>query len=50
VTSGADGINRAMDEQPDMIIVSSIVSQEYNMVQAIRFERGLENVLFLLFQ
>ncbi len=50
VTSGADGINRAMDEQPDMIIVSSIVSQEYNMVQAIRFEKGLENVLFLLFQ
>jgi hypothetical protein len=33
-----------------MIIVNALLSQKHDMVQAIRFERGLENVLFLLVQ
>jgi DNA-binding response OmpR family regulator len=50
VTSGAEGINMATTDHPDMIIVNALLSEQLNLVQAIRFEKGLENVLFLLFQ
>ena len=50
VTSGKEGINMAATSHPDMIIVNALLSEQHNLVQAIRFEKGLENVLFLLFQ
>ncbi len=50
VTSGKEGITMAAAGQPDMIIVNALLSQQLNLVQTIRFEKGLENVLFLLFQ
>jgi K+-sensing histidine kinase KdpD/DNA-binding response OmpR family regulator len=50
VTNGAEGINMATTDHPDMIIVNALLSEQLNLVQAIRFEKGLENVLFLLFQ
>ena len=50
VTSGDEGIRSAVADHPDMIIVDAALSEEHQMVQTIRFEKGLENVFFLLFQ
>lgn len=50
VTGGDEGIRAAIEAHPDMIIVNAALSEEHQMVQTIRFEKGLENVFFLLFQ
>ncbi len=46
--SGSECIQKALSEKPDMIIVDSVLSQQYNLVKTLRFEKGLENVLFVL--
>ncbi len=43
-----DCIEKAISHQPDMIIVDSMLSQEHNLVKTLRFEKGLENVFFVL--
>ncbi|WP_230967809.1 response regulator [Nostoc sp. WHI] len=43
-----EGINKARSAKPDMIIIDSIFSQEADMVKALRFEKGLENVFFII--
>ncbi|MCS6814832.1 MAG: PAS domain S-box protein, partial [Cyanobacteria bacterium] len=43
-----DCIEKAISHQPDMIIVDSVLSQEHNLVRTLRFEKGLENVFFVL--
>jgi signal transduction histidine kinase/DNA-binding response OmpR family regulator len=50
VSTGKEGIAAALSDHPDMIIVNAFLSKKHDMVQAIRFEKGLENVLFLLVQ
>ena len=50
VTSGDEGIRSAIDTHPDMIIANTALSEEHRIVQTIRFEKGMENVFFLLFQ
>lgn len=50
VTDGVAGIEAASAAQPDMIIVDALLSEKLDIVQTIRFEKGLENVLFLLVQ
>ncbi|MCL6752244.1 PAS domain S-box protein [Nostoc sp. CCCryo 231-06] len=43
-----EGINKARSAKPDMIIIDSILSQEADMVKALRFEKDLENVFFII--
>jgi signal transduction histidine kinase/CheY-like chemotaxis protein/tetratricopeptide (TPR) repeat protein len=50
VTNGPAGIDAAIAAHPDMIIVDALLSEQLDIVKAIRFEKGLENVLFLLVQ
>lgn len=45
---GRQCINKAKEEKPDMIIIDSILSERHNVVKTLRFEKELENVLFLL--
>ncbi|HBL59473.1 MAG TPA: hypothetical protein DDZ80_13435 [Cyanobacteria bacterium UBA8803] len=46
--NGEDFQKKAIAVKPDMIIANAIFSQEPNLVQTLRFEKGLENVFFLL--
>jgi PAS domain S-box-containing protein len=46
--SGSECIQKALAEKPDMIIVDSVMSQQHDLVKTLRFEKGLENVLFVL--
>ncbi|MFN6518149.1 MAG: PAS domain S-box protein [Nostoc sp. CreGUA01] len=41
-------INKALSAKPDMIIIDSMFSQEADLVKALRFEKGLENVFFIM--
>lgn len=41
-------MNKARSAKPDMIIIDSIFSQEADMVKALRFEKELENVFFIM--
>ena len=45
-----DLIERAVALQPDIIMLNSVYSSRAGAVQMLRFERGLENVLFLVYQ
>lgn len=47
-SNGPECIEKALSINPDMIIVDSGFSQQHNLVKTLRFENGLENVLFLL--
>jgi len=43
-------VERAKALQPDIIMLNSVSSTKPDMVQMLRFEKGLENVLFLVYQ
>jgi len=45
-----DFVERAKALQPDIIMLNSVSSTKPDMVQMLRFEKGLENVLFLVYQ
>jgi len=47
--SGEEAIEKALRARPDMIILNAVLPQQREIVKALRFERGLEHVLFLLF-
>ena len=49
-SNGAEMIKKAIDEKPDMIIMNSVLSEHVKAVKSLRFEKGLENVFFILFQ
>ena len=49
-SNGNELVEKAIAAQPDIIILNSIYSGKQEMVQALRFEKGLENVLFLMYQ
>lgn len=48
--SGADGVEKAVADRPDMVIVRSLLSEKHNLVKTLRFEKGMENLVFLLFE
>lgn len=48
--TGAEGIERAVADKPDMVIVRSLLSEKHNLVKTLRFEKGMENLFFLLFE
>jgi CheY-like chemotaxis protein len=43
-------LEKAVANQPDIIIINSLLSAKQDIVKTIRFEKGLENVLFLVYQ
>jgi len=47
---GEDLLARAIELQPDIIMLSSVSSARAGAVQMLRFEKGMENVLFLVYQ
>jgi signal transduction histidine kinase/CheY-like chemotaxis protein len=47
---GDDLLDRAMATKPDIIMLNSVSSARSDAVQMLRFERGMENVLFLVYQ
>ena len=49
-SDGTALVQTAIATQPDIIILNSVQSGKNEMVQALRFEKGLENVLFLMYQ
>ncbi|MBO0348125.1 AAA family ATPase [Phormidium pseudopriestleyi FRX01] len=46
--TGQECIEKAMAIRPDMIVLNSVLSEHHEIVKTLRFEKGLENVLFLL--
>jgi signal transduction histidine kinase/CheY-like chemotaxis protein len=49
-SDGKELIEKAISTQPDIIILNSVLSDKNEIVQSLRFEKGLENVLFLIYQ
>ena len=48
-SNGSELVSRAVLSKPDIIILNSILSSD-EAVRALRFEKGMENVLFLIYQ
>ena len=48
-SNGAELLSRAVLSKPDIIILNSVLSND-EAVRALRFEKGMENVLFLIYQ
>ena len=49
-SNGKELVEKAISSQPDIIILNSIHSDKQEIIQTLRFEKGLENVLFLIYQ
>ncbi len=49
-SDGKELVEKAIATQPDIIILNSILSGNQEIVKTLRFEKGLENVLFLIYQ
>jgi GAF domain-containing protein/CheY-like chemotaxis protein len=49
-SNGKELVEKAIANQPDIIILNSLLSDKHEIVQSLRFEKGLENVLFLIYQ
>jgi signal transduction histidine kinase/CheY-like chemotaxis protein len=49
-SNGAELMASAVTAQPDIIILNSLLSGHQEAVRSLRFEKGLENVLFLIYQ
>ncbi|NJR37597.1 MAG: response regulator [Leptolyngbyaceae cyanobacterium CSU_1_4] len=48
--TGSEGIEKALSIRPDMIIINAEVSEQHNIVQTLRFDNGLKNVIFVVVQ
>jgi signal transduction histidine kinase/DNA-binding response OmpR family regulator/ligand-binding sensor domain-containing protein len=48
-SNGEELVSKAMAAQPDIIVLSSVLSSSEG-VRALRFEKGMEDVLFLIYQ
>ena len=49
-SDGKELVEKAIATQPDIIILNSDLSAKQEIVQTLRFEKGLENVLFFIYQ
>ena len=49
-SDGKELLQQAVATQPDIIILNSVQGDKQEMMQTLRYEKGLENVLFLLYQ
>jgi CheY-like chemotaxis protein len=48
-SNGAELVDKALTAKPDIIVLNSLLSG-HDTVRSLRFEKGLENVLFLIYQ
>jgi DNA-binding response OmpR family regulator len=48
--NSVEGIEKAITDKPNIVIVNSVLSKQNNLVQTLRAERGLENTFFMLFE
>jgi DNA-binding response OmpR family regulator len=48
--TGSEGIEKALSIKPDMVIINADVSEQHHMVQTLRFDNGLENIVFIVIQ
>ena len=48
-SNGTELVSKAVSCKPDIIILNSLLSSDQG-VRSLRFEKGLENVLFLIYQ
>jgi signal transduction histidine kinase/CheY-like chemotaxis protein len=48
-SNGSELVSRAVLSKPDIIILNSLLSSD-EAVRSLRFEKGMENVLFLIYQ
>ena len=48
-SNGSELVEKAVANKPDIIIINSLLSTKEDIVQSLRFEKGLENVLFLVY-
>jgi signal transduction histidine kinase/DNA-binding response OmpR family regulator len=46
--NGRDVWEKAISAKPDMIIANAEFSERHNIIKTLRFEKGLENIFFLL--
>ncbi len=49
-SDGKELVAKALDTQPDIIILNSLISEKTDLSQSLRMEKGMENVLFLVYQ
>ncbi|HUX84101.1 MAG TPA: response regulator [Chitinophagaceae bacterium] len=49
-SDGNSLLEKAREMQPDIIILNSVISGKNEMVKTLRFEKGMEKVLFLIYQ
>jgi signal transduction histidine kinase/CheY-like chemotaxis protein len=49
-SNGAELMAAAVSAKPDIIILNSLLSGRQEAIRSLRFEKGLENVLFLIYQ
>ncbi len=49
-SDGKELVQKALANQPDIVIINSVLSANQDMVKSLRFEKGMENVLFLVYQ
>lgn len=49
-SDGTELLEKAIATQPDIIILNSVQTGKNEIVQTLRFEKGLENVVFLMYQ
>jgi len=49
-SDGKELVKNAIDTKPDIIILNSVLSGNQEIVKTLRFEKGLENVLFFIYQ
>ena len=48
--NGTELMKKAISEKPDIIILNSMLSGKQELVKTLRFEKGLEDVLLLVYQ
>ena len=46
--NGPECLDKARAQRPDMIIVDALISNRHDIVKTLKFEKGLENIMFLL--
>ncbi len=49
-SNGNELLQKAIASKPDIIILNSVLSKDQELIKTIRFEKGLENVLFMMYQ
>ncbi|MCB0776723.1 MAG: response regulator [Chitinophagaceae bacterium] len=49
-SDGKELVEKAVTNKPDIIIINSLLSGNQDIVKTLRFEKGMENVLFLVYQ